>query len=352
MENKKIKKINNKMEVDEALNHAKLKKAEFDLKEKNVYRKITELNRESKAEKKIMFSGLLINAIIIVGLIASSSIICLAGMKVYKNHSIAFIISMLFVELALFQSYYNATIIKQKFYRHYSKLKIMQMGLLIVLIYYNFSFFYSYVKHDKLLVIVTFILCFLVEFAIMNLASLARDMRILNYTFNDNNIDENISIIKMLWFNLMFKIRKNALEKYQENVEEYKQLSKNPNQKPSAEREKVFIKVFEESEETKLLSTPTDPEEKEDSEEEKLFVKKDIDPKDFKTVFDYIQENKTGDIAPGIGKITKNTGVKTAPRIREKFIKFGYLQPDKEKNQTIILRDDFDWDDFKGEDDD
>lgn len=350
MENNKIKKINNKMEVDEALNRAKLKKAEFDLKEKNVYRKITEINREAKAEKKIMFSGLLINAIIIIGLIASSIIICMSGLKVYKSHSIAFIVSMLFVELLLFQSYYNSTIIKQKFYRHYSKLKLMQIGLLIVLIYYNFSFFYSYVRHDKLLVVATFILCFLVEFSIMNLASLSRDMRILNYTFNDNNIDENTSIIKMLWFNLMYKIRKNALEKYQENVEEYKQLSKKPNQKPSEEKEKIFIKVYEESEpeEIKLLEdSTTDPKET----EEKLFEKKELHPEVIEKVFKYILENRTENISPGMGKISKNTGVNYSEvgRIRDVLIKYGYLQPDKQKMQTLVIRDDLNLSDFEGE---
>ena len=240
----KISKIFNQMDVDKALNSAKLQKAKFNLNEKEVYKKITELNREAKAEKKLMFSGLIINLIIIIGLIASSTIICLAGLKVYKSHSIAFIISMLFVELVLFQSYYNATVIKQKFYRHYGKLKLMQYGLLIVLIYYNFSFFYSYVKQDKFLVVVTFILCFLVEFCIMNLASLSRDLKTLNYTYNDNSIDENTSIIKMILFNLTFKTRINALKQYKRNVKQYKNLNADCDNDLEDEEEQVFVKVF------------------------------------------------------------------------------------------------------------
>lgn len=86
---------------------------------------------------------------------------------------------------------------------------------------------------------------------------------------------------------------------------------------------------------------------------ERLFIKKPLPTEYVIKVFNYIMENKNENISPGVGKITRNTGLKSGEvgRIRDVLIKYGYLQPDKQKMQTLVIRDDLNLSDFEGEED-
>lgn len=142
-------------------------------------------------------------------------------------------------------------------------------------------------------------------------------------------------------------------EKYNDliNQENLNQISS------GQENEKVF--VFESrSEEIEQENLIEDPQTKliesakteEEDLKEPLFEKKIINLEHLKIVFDYIIENLSDEnIAPGMGRIVKDTEVNSgeAKRIRNSLIKFGYLQPDLK--QTIVLKKELNLNDFKGE---
>jgi hypothetical protein len=358
MENK-IKKIFNKMEVDEAKNQARLQRAKFDLQQKEIYQDINKISKEARIDKKVMRSGLIIYLLTIIGLIASTSIIISVGLKEYKGHSFAFIAIFIFVELVLYQSYAHSTNIKERFNRYYGILKFMQLGLLFVLIFYNYSFFSNYVSHKSVLLqIATFVLCFLVEFSIMNLVGLANDMRTLNYTYS-NDIQEDTSIIKMLLFNLFFKTRINALRQYKKNVRQLKMLNVDKELEIEPEQTKIYIVQKEietegeqqeqiETEEIKQIEEPkTDPQE----EKIELFQPKVLNIEEIETYFNKMIEMSDKGIAKGVRKtatmLDMETG--TATRIFEKLKDKQYIKTIG--IQTKILKDKFNKDDFREDED-
>lgn len=137
-------------------------------------------------------------------------------------------------------------------------------------------------------------------------------------------------------------------------LESFRSFNKSLSQNNLEEKEQIFVKVYEqpkhEKEEVKQIEEAKEVEEQEEVEEvkEQLFTPKVLNLDNLQKVFDYIQENKTGDIAPGIKKISDNTEIATGEvgRIRDALIKFGYLQPDNK--QTIILKENLNLGDFEG----
>lgn len=120
------------------------------------------------------------------------------------------------------------------------------------------------------------------------------------------------------------------------------------------ENEQVFIKVYQESkpekEEVKQIQEAKEDQQEETKEDqEPLFEKKVLNLANLQKVFDYIQENRNENIAPGIKKISDNTEITTGEvgRIRDVLIKFGYLQPDNK--QTLIVKENLNLGDFEEE---
>jgi hypothetical protein len=136
-------------------------------------------------------------------------------------------------------------------------------------------------------------------------------------------------------------------------------LEENCNQEPEQTKIYVIQENIEtekeepeqiEQTETKLIESKKDPEET----EEKLFEKKLLNLENIEKVFEYIINNlKPGNVSQGIKKIADNTNMSTSEviRIREQLVKFGYLQSDKEKMQTLVIKEKLNLKDFEEDND-
>lgn len=128
------------------------------------------------------------------------------------------------------------------------------------------------------------------------------------------------------------------------------------NQNNLEEKEQIFVKVYEESkpkkEEVKQIEEAKEDQQEETREDqEPLFEKKVLNLANLQKVFDYIQENRNENIAPGIKKISDDTEITIGEvgRIRKQLIKHGYLEPDKVNKQTIVVKENLDINDFSEE---
>jgi hypothetical protein len=121
-----------------------------------------------------------------------------------------------------------------------------------------------------------------------------------------------------------------------------------------SEKEKIFIKVFEQQQEEVEQIEAKEVMQIEEPKEEKLFEKKVLNLENIEKVFEYIINNlKPGNVSQGIKKIADNTNMSTSEviRIREQLVKFGYLQSDKEKMQTLVIKEKLNLKDFEEDND-
>jgi len=335
--NKKIQSIMDNMEITRAVNTVKLENARFNVSEKEVLKEINTLNAESKKERKIQFSGTSIYLLSVLGLIASTSLSIAGGLDMYPKHKFAFVIAIVFVQLVIFKVSTSTTIIKQNFNSHYDKVKLMQYGLLSVVIFYNYSFFYSYLE-DKgiLLKVMTFVLCFLMDYSTMQFVSLAFDQKHLNYTHN-NEFKDDTNILSMILFNFTFRTRITALKQYQNNINEYKSIK---NTEPVISN---LIKIEEigaeikQIEESKVEDIDLDPLVNDDEKikSEGKFQMKPLEIGNIKKFLDYLKENSKDDIAMGYrqaGKDLELTSGETQ-RIYNRLKENKYLEIDGKKTK-------------------
>lgn len=218
MNNGKIDKILNKINFKRQLSGAKSKqvKAEYELMTEN--EKLKEVKNDVNLVKSIKINGLLLYGLSFLGLVASTSLSLAGGLPYYNGISrTAFIIAICFVQLAIFKASTLETIIKTKFNNHYISFKLLQYGLLSVSVYYNYDFF---LKHSIGFKPITLILCILLDVSTIKFISLAWDSNRLNYSKLDNI--ETQGLLKMICFNMMFKLKLRTINLYKENVKTLK----------------------------------------------------------------------------------------------------------------------------------
>jgi len=214
---------------------------------KNYNEKIMQLEqKEQYKEKKHQVNtkiktkiiGYLIAIIVFVGFIATTLLSLAGGYEVYQDDLfklIAFFISFIFIQTVLFITSSLKTIISKNFNKHYSLLILMQIGLLIVSIYYNYMFF---AEHN----IITFIMCVLLDFSIICFSSLSYDLITTTYS-NSNYFDKQQNFIQMFIFNMTIKLKINILRKFELNKRQLEMFS-NPAIERNA-REYNYVKAEE-----------------------------------------------------------------------------------------------------------
>lgn len=169
--------------------------------------------------------GLLLFLLAIVGLIATTSLSISGGSNEYTNINklfngqtkdylgifrlSGFVIGTIFIQLMIFAVSSIETFIKIKFNRHFLVVVILQIGLLVVSIYYNYRFFGSN-SFIKLL------LCILLDLSVIKLVSLSMDLMTLNYSIAGQK-ESSKSIFKMWLDNKFFGLKDQIVKTYNAN---------------------------------------------------------------------------------------------------------------------------------------
>jgi hypothetical protein len=351
----KIDKILNKMNNRNKIKNAKLIEAENDFKLIDQNRKINKLRQESKNDFWIQFKGYAIMLYAIIGTIATTSLSIAGGVAFFEKPFI-FGLAMFSVQAGLFLLTMNETTIKNNFPNHYFIVKLLQLGLLILSIKFNYVFF----SHSHRLELSTLLLCICFDITILKSISISADFRNLNFHKKNNDFDfENMSFLKMIWFNFTAKYRMNTLRSFNYNKAQFNKIkaenqeinarSKLPLEKDSDDLKKLTGDkglILEQKEPSKLLfyndyknqkdEKPINSEKKEVLEHKSIVIERDRT-----TLLKAIFENKSKDnICPSISKLENITGLSKdkISKIKKELINDGILTTKGTK--TIINVDD------------
>lgn len=318
----KIDRILNKMNNKNKIKTSQLLSAENDYKLIGQNRKINQLKQESKNDFWTKIKGIMILIYVIIGTIATTAI-SIAGGIAFFSHTYIFALAMITIQLGLFLLTIAETTIKTKFPDHYIFLKLLQLGLLILSIRFNYAFFVT----SKAFEIFTLILCICFDLTILKSISISTDFRQLNFhKKNDLNFND-MGLFKMILFNFTAKLRINTMRNFNYNKAQFEKVKVenqgiNESSQLPLERDSD---VLQEMEGLKQLDT-------ENEQESKLLLMNDyklknnensvntgtkkalesinaVTEKDSETLLTAILENKSNDnISPSIKELEELTG--------------------------------------------
>jgi hypothetical protein len=316
----KITKILNRIENNKKLKEAQLKEVEADYNLIGSQRKIKDLKREIKRDFWTQVKGFILFAYVILGTIATTSISIAGGYKAY-DHAIIFGLGVITIQLGLFLLTHNQTTIRDNYPRFLGAVRLLQVGLLILSIKFNYNFF----NGDKPFSLITLILCICFDLTILTSISISADFRSLNFHKKNNDLDlNNLSFLKMLIFNLTAKYRINILRAFNYNKAQYDKFlsnegfDRNKDTEDLQKEEADNINVLEENERPKLLLYNNYKNKNATNEfiEEAKEAKKEEIPdkgKDRYLLLNAIFENKSLDnICPSVSKLEEITGFSKA----------------------------------------
>lgn len=291
-----------------------------------------ELNQEKTFFTKL--SGLILWLLCAFGMVASSSIAIAGGYKSYTGfEQYAYIFFIAYVELSIFFVSNFETSIKSKFYRHYTKVKILQIGLLAIIIYLNFNFFLSKMPEDSswLLKVMTFILCILVDYGTMSFLSLSADRLFYNLSFKTVSYE---GLFSKILFNLTYNFRNKIEQKYIENTK--KQL--NSFQDRDIKQELTYNKLIENKELENSFQDRTTENEIEYKEEIELRKPLElVQDKDIETVKKTILNYQDNNICPPVAALEQLTGLtkNKIVAIKKSLELDGFIKT--EGNKTLVM---------------
>ena len=347
----KIDKILNRMNNKNKIKNAKLIDAENDYKLIDQNRKINRLNQESKNDFWTQFKGYVIMLYAIIGTIATTSLSIAGGVVFFENPFI-FGLAMFSVQAGLFLLTMNETTIKNNFPNHYFIVKLLQLGLLILSIKFNYVFF----SHSQSLELSTLLLCICFDITILKSITISADFRSLNFHKKNNDLDfNNMGFIKMLLFNFTAKYRINTLRAFNYNKAQFNKIkaenqeinarSKLPLENDSDDLKKLTGDkqlISEKKEPSKLLFYNDYKSQQAENminsgKNKDLESKNIVIEKDRMTLLNAIFENKSKDnICPSISKLENITGLSKdkISKIKKELINDGILTTNGTK--TII----------------
>jgi len=162
------------------------------------------------------FSGLTIQLLAFLGLTATTAMSISGGIGGFKGDArkFAFAVTLIFAQLTIFKVSTCETIVKRNFNSHYVPLKLIQTGLLLVSINYNYKFF----NDDS---IITLLLCILVDTSVIKFVTLAADMKSMRTEVNQRAY----SLLGIVFYNLVANFKLAQIKKYQVNYEKLTQVN-------------------------------------------------------------------------------------------------------------------------------
>lgn len=204
--NNKIEKLRNK-----------IKSVKVDSELVTVKRQMKKIQSENRLDLNTKLWGWMFGMIGFLGFLASTCMSITAGVKTLRNLSlVAFIIGVVFIQLVVYVICIKDSIIKYRFPRYYSVAKMVQLGLLAISINYNFEFYEQKTFWNLLLSV-------LLEITIIVITSLGGDFRSLSYQEKRRqNLVQGgglFSVLCMMYYNKLHKLKSKVLSEYNQNVE-------------------------------------------------------------------------------------------------------------------------------------
>jgi hypothetical protein len=301
-------KLKNKLEIERTrvqrelkLNSLQSENEQIGIKQKIFKLKnlITKDDTTIGAGKGLKFWALLVTVI--------STILTVAGG--YKMFSqsiytlIAFILSVIMLQLTVFIISSQETRIRKDFTRHFNKVIILKYCLLIISIYNNYVFF-SPVTKGFISKFITLILCVSLDLIAVFLVSLAYDQITLTFSYSRNDL-EDLNLIQMIVFNLTAKHKIKALKQFSDNKKIIKGLLSEEEittvQRPGLK----LLKLSPVIEKDKRIKSTENNEKNDITEKKENFVIE----KDTKELVETIFENKDGFICPSVAFLVDNTSL-------------------------------------------
>jgi hypothetical protein len=331
----RIEMILNRMNNKRKLKEAQLKEVEsnFDLIEAN--RRIKKLKREIKADKKESRKGFFIFCFAVLGTIATTLISIAGGINDYTDFRYTFVTAMITVQLGLFLLTTSETTIKNKYPNHFAILKILQIGLLLLSIRFNYIFFARYSNNDKFSAWIL-LLCIIFDLVILKSIVISADLRLLNHHKRNDFDFENMGILKMLFFNWTAKFRINTLRAFNYNKAQYKKALK---------ENEIYINENT-SVKTEMTKSTGNPKNIEADEKKLLEGEKQENfalSNDREDLLKVIFENKSSEnVCPSLSKLEELTGL-SRPKItklKKDLVNEGILT--SENRKTIVNVNSFD----------
>jgi len=249
----------------------------------------------------LRITGFFIILLAIIGLIATTLLSISGGAEDYINVNkflsnqnedlnglmkiSGFIITTIFIQLMIFTVSAIKTFIYLKFNRHSITTTILQNGLLIISVYYNYNFF----GNDG---IIKLLLCALLDISVIKLVSLGIDLITLNYSYA-NQVNENIGFLKMIIYNLSAKYKMNALRKFNYNKAQINALMEKNTEEIKSEK----VEAVKPKESMLLLEKNT-----EDKTEDKNMEKEEL----INVIYDNLKDNN---ICPSVSFLKENSSL-------------------------------------------
>jgi hypothetical protein len=325
LEMDKITKILNRIEDNKNLKETQLKEVEADYNLIGQNRKIKTLKRDIKRDFWTQAKGWIIFIYAILGTIATTSI-SIAGGYTDFEHEIIFGLGMIVIQSGLFLLTQSLTTIRDNYPRFLIPVKMLQLGLLILSIKFNYNFFNNS-KHFNL---ITLILCVCFDVTILISIAISADFRSLNFHKNNDMDLNNMGFIKMLIFNMTAKWRINILRAFNYNKAQYKKAQKenniyideNTSIKSEMTKGTESQKTIQ-ADEKKLLK---------DGKQESFVLSNDRD-----ILLSAIFENKDQEnICPSLSKLEDITGLSRAKitRVKKELVDEGILTTEGRK--TVV----------------
>lgn len=175
------------------------------------------LRTQIKSDKKTKKTGVAIYFLLLLGLITTTLLSIAGGFNAFVGLPlVAFVISMIFVQLVIFAVSSITTIIKERYPQHLLSIKILQICLLIISIRFNYIFFIGKGSFN----LFVFLLCVCIDLAIIKFVPLSYDLR-HNIVTQDHKVMKNPSLLYMVFYNLIHRFRINQQVLYNKNSLEF-----------------------------------------------------------------------------------------------------------------------------------
>lgn len=192
-----------------------IKKIKVDYNLISVKRQMSQLKNEIRFDNNTRLWGFIFGAIGFMGFSASTIMSIVGGLKTHKTplSLTGFIIGIVFCQLSVYSICIKESTLKNKFPRYYLPAKVLQLTLFSISINYNYKFFDEKSLWNLALSIA-------LEASVLLTTTIGGDFRLLNYQERFQKIESIglLSIIRMLMFNKLQKLRIATLQQYNENV--------------------------------------------------------------------------------------------------------------------------------------
>jgi hypothetical protein len=172
-----VKNVNQIKKIDLNNKILKAKQSTINIEHENIL-----LNNENGLFGRLKRNGIVLSLLSILSFITSMILSLISGFNVIHNiyNKIGFSLLIIICQIIIFISSKYSSIVREKFFHHYSSLKLMQLFLLGVSITLNIIFFYECFS-SFVMTLILLPLAFIIDYSTIFFSSLAYDSKTLNF---------------------------------------------------------------------------------------------------------------------------------------------------------------------------